>query len=208
MTGFAIVGPTFDTSEVEKDDRAFRILSVILMFSRLTLVLQYAVVAWYVRGYTNTIRPLSLIMGTLFATAMIFLGLTFAFSSDRGSHAFVGWYVVSVAEAIITFAISSRWRVLSFKHTHLVKRVGLLTLIILGEGIVGLTKVFKSPECLINPHAYFTLNSLSRRSCRGLPKSQARPLEWWYVLLSSCSIWLSLLTDLGLRRTHHSETRR
>lgn len=36
--------------------------------------------------------------------------------------------------------VSSTWRVLSFNRTHLVERIGLLTLIIMGEGIIGLTK--------------------------------------------------------------------
>jgi low temperature requirement protein LtrA len=49
-------------------------------------------------------------------------------------------YVVLLVEAIVVIIISSLWRVLSFKHTHLVERMGLLTLIILGEGILGLTK--------------------------------------------------------------------
>ena len=35
-------------------------------------------------------------------------------------------------------AVSCVWRVVSFKHTHLVERIGLLTLIIMGEGIIGL----------------------------------------------------------------------
>jgi low temperature requirement protein LtrA len=45
-----------------------------------------------------------------------------------------------LVEAIVVVIISSLWRVLSFKHAHLVERIGLLTLIILGEGILGLTK--------------------------------------------------------------------
>jgi len=49
-------------------------------------------------------------------------------------------YVVLFVEAIVVVIISSVWRVLSFKHTHLVERNGLLTLIIMGEGVLGLTK--------------------------------------------------------------------
>ena len=37
-------------------------------------------------------------------------------------------------------AFSCYWRVVSFRHTHLVERIGLLTLIIMGEGIIGMTK--------------------------------------------------------------------
>lgn len=43
-------------------------------------------------------------------------------------------------EALAVITISCIWRVVSFKHTHLVERVGLLTLIIMGEGIIGLSK--------------------------------------------------------------------
>jgi low temperature requirement protein LtrA len=45
---------------------------------------------------------------------------------------------VVVAEALAIIAISCVWRVVSFRHTHLVERIGLLTLIIMGEGIIGL----------------------------------------------------------------------
>ena len=43
-----------------------------------------------------------------------------------------------VVEALAIIAISCVRRVVSFKHTHLVERIGLLTLIIMGEGIMGL----------------------------------------------------------------------
>jgi low temperature requirement protein LtrA len=49
-----------------------------------------------------------------------------------------GRYVVVIFEALAMVAISCVWRVVSFRHTHLVERIGLLTLIIMGEGIIGL----------------------------------------------------------------------
>jgi low temperature requirement protein LtrA len=49
-------------------------------------------------------------------------------------------YVIVCVEALAVITISCIWRVVSFKHTHLVERVGLLTLIIMGEGILGMTK--------------------------------------------------------------------
>jgi hypothetical protein len=51
-----------------------------------------------------------------------------------------GRYAVVIVEAIAVVSISSLWRVVSFKHTHLVERVGILTLIVMGEGIIGMTK--------------------------------------------------------------------
>ena len=71
---------------------------------------------------------------------MVFLGLFFGFKDDTKSHAYVGWYVMLGIEAIVTIATSTRWRIIGFKHTHLVERVGLLTLIVMGEGIIGMTK--------------------------------------------------------------------
>ena len=43
-------------------------------------------------------------------------------------------------EALAVISVSCYWRVVSFRHTHLVERIGLLTLIIMGEGIIGMTK--------------------------------------------------------------------
>jgi hypothetical protein len=49
-------------------------------------------------------------------------------------------YVLACVEALAVISISCYWRVVSFRHTHLVERIGLLTLIIMGEGIIGMTK--------------------------------------------------------------------
>jgi hypothetical protein len=49
-------------------------------------------------------------------------------------------YAMACLEALAVIAISCYWRVVSFRHTHLVERIGLLTLIIMGEGIIGMTK--------------------------------------------------------------------
>lgn len=38
------------------------------------------------------------------------------------------------------FLIAMIWRIISFKYTHLVERLHLLTLIIIGEGIIGMVK--------------------------------------------------------------------
>jgi low temperature requirement protein LtrA len=47
-------------------------------------------------------------------------------------------YVVVLVEAIAVIAISSVWPILSYKQTNLVERSATLTMIIIGEGIVGL----------------------------------------------------------------------
>lgn len=50
------------------------------------------------------------------------------------------WYVVMIVEAIVIIAISCFWRMLSFKKTHLMERMSLLTIIVIGEGAIGVTK--------------------------------------------------------------------
>lgn len=108
FTGFAIVGPIFDTGEEFQDAKAFKAMSLILMVSRLALIVQYGVVLWYVRGYKKVFMPLLLHIGILFVSAMVFLGLTFSFKYETdaqgnsvykadgqkvtaASNSFVGW---------------------------------------------------------------------------------------------------------------------
>lgn len=41
---------------------------------------------------------------------------------------------------LVMIGISSNWRSISFKGTHIMQRMSLLSLIILGEGIIVITK--------------------------------------------------------------------
>jgi low temperature requirement protein LtrA len=50
------------------------------------------------------------------------------------------WWITLPLEAIFVVTISSIWRILSFKETHLNERLSLLTLIIIGEGVIGVSK--------------------------------------------------------------------
>ena len=167
MTGFAISGAIYDTTSEESilsNVKAFKAMSLILMASRLALCVQYGIVLWYVKDFQKTMVPLAGTIVTLFISAMIFLGTYFGFPHDKpqtsfpnesGSSTYIAWYisptlimsfanidryVVVCVEAFSVIAISCVWRIVSFKHTHLVERIGLLTLIIMGEGIIGLSK--------------------------------------------------------------------
>lgn len=61
-------------------------------------------------------------------------------ADDQKTYVNVGFYVIAICETILTTAVSCTMRVISFKGTHLVQRMSLLTLIILGEGIIVVTK--------------------------------------------------------------------
>lgn len=90
MIGFAVAGPLFDTGNEGYVPVCFRSISLILMASRLFLVMQYGLVLWYVKEYPKTVVPLALTMAMLFTSAMVFLGLFFAFT-DQPTHAYIGW---------------------------------------------------------------------------------------------------------------------
>lgn len=48
--------------------------------------------------------------------------------------------IISIVEGLLIFLIAMIWRIISFKYTHLTERLQLLTLIIIGEGIIGMVK--------------------------------------------------------------------
>ena len=126
--------------------RSFQGIALVMFGTRLLLVMQYGVVLYFVREFDKTLIPMLLTMFVYFIAAFGFLG---TWLEDRGQLSINGehgarhvnlWYIFLAVEAIAIIVVSSIWRILSFKHTHLVERVGLLTLIVMGEGIIGLVK--------------------------------------------------------------------
>jgi low temperature requirement protein LtrA len=92
--------------------------------------------------YRKLYFPLGLCIVIYAAAAVVFGAMTPAFRTEdtpaKSIH--VLWYVVIMIESVGIVAISCCWRMLSFKKTHLVERMGLLTLIVIGEGAIGVTK--------------------------------------------------------------------
>ena len=146
MTGFAVVGPSFNVGFESTDQKAinaavaFQNLAIIMMVSRLVLALQYAIVVIQLRKYKKAMLPLILHVVVLVITAFTFLGTKFAFTPENGSRPLIVWYIIVGVEAGTILLVSGlkRWWFLSFRKTCVVERFGLLTLIILGEGIIGL----------------------------------------------------------------------
>ena len=50
------------------------------------------------------------------------------------------WYVLSFLEAAAILTASGKWKALGFRKTHLLERIGLLSMIVVGEGVIGVTK--------------------------------------------------------------------
>ena len=70
------------------------------------------------------------------------------------------WYVVAVVEIGINITVSSMWKVVSFKGTHLVQRMSLLTLIILGEGIIVIVKSIATIVKQEGAYTYATVGNI------------------------------------------------
>ncbi|BCS23604.1 uncharacterized protein APUU_40048A [Aspergillus puulaauensis] len=137
MVGFCVVSPNFLA-----DDGwgPLQQLSLLLMASRLTLFAQYGTTLFFTWRYKQTCAPLIIVMASLLLAAMVYLGISFAFYHRVHWHSYVAWYIIAVTEVVINVLVAALWPALSLWRTHLVERMTCLTLIILGEGILGLTK--------------------------------------------------------------------
>lgn len=149
MVGFAVTGPNFlavwdpDTPEGQQNLRVYQTLTLILMASRLILAAQYLAVYYWLKEYSKARLPLIVHIATAIGSAMIFLGLFWSFNPStpgNNGNGIIAWYVTLALEAVIILFVSGRVRFMSFRHTPMVERLGLLTLIILGEGVIGLTQ--------------------------------------------------------------------
>lgn len=135
----------YDAIEDGSTTRAFQGLALVLMAHRFVLCIQYLVVLYFVNGFHKTLVPLFLHTMVYLCSGVAFL-VTYITDSGGALDGMHGekhvniWYIIIGLEALLVIIVSSIWRVLSFKHTHLVERIGLLTLIVIGEGIIGLTK--------------------------------------------------------------------
>ncbi|KAF7186245.1 hypothetical protein HII31_12320 [Pseudocercospora fuligena] len=160
MMGLAATGPMFKLGN-KWDERGLPIdnylhaLTLVLMASRLILVLQYFQTGIFISKYKETRMPMLLLLALYAIAAIIYGSLAATFKiSNVDAHAdpnwkshnhssnkgWVAWYLVGFAECILATAISCKWRKIGYKGTHLVQRMSLLTLIIIGEGIITLTK--------------------------------------------------------------------
>ncbi|CAO2651043.1 Nn.00g093400.m01.CDS01 [Neocucurbitaria sp. VM-36] len=146
FVGLALVGSQFNpASHTGKGNNTnFRILCYTLIISRGLLAIQYLVVLFYTwrARYSKIYLPLGLMVGIYAISMAAFAGMTPAFRAEDHSHrlVYLVWYVVMVLEAIAVVTISCCWRILSFKKTHLMERMSLLTIIVIGEGAIGVTK--------------------------------------------------------------------
>lgn len=140
---FAAVGGNFAPGEYDsiKDYRILQTMAIVLGASRWFLAMQHIVVAiCVVPKHKKLLLPFILITLTYLVSGGAVFATYATFNSKAVSNGFIVWYVMIFVEAICVLTISSVWRMLSFKETHMKERLSLLTMIIIGEGVIGITK--------------------------------------------------------------------
>ena len=134
--------------------------ALFLMMSRLVLALQYGLVLFHARHHRRSRNALMFAVGLHLMPAIGYLIIAFVAEEHQDHHLLVAWYVIGLIEmaAIIIHATFSK--TLSFEGTHFNERLNLLTLIILGEGVIILAKnITKIVE-------YTYVKEISRHWCK------------------------------------------
>jgi hypothetical protein len=134
MAGLAVIGPLFDTDQL--DFSTMQQLSLILMASRCVLFLQYSSTLYFSWRYQSTRLPLVAVLGSLAVAVILYLSLSFAFMTNSAPKGYIAWYIIAVFEVGANIAIGGVWHVVSFKGTHLTERMTCLTLIIVSCSLI------------------------------------------------------------------------
>ncbi|KZZ91906.1 Low temperature requirement A [Ascosphaera apis ARSEF 7405] len=145
MVGFASTGPSFSTNIRFENRWAFKSLTVILACSRVLLGLQHAVAASFMITLMKPAYKKTLIMGATYcfmalAHGLIYVG--FREETTQGYYVWIAWTGMFAIETFIVFWISCKNPILNLEETHLNSRMSLLTLIIIGEGVISITNIF------------------------------------------------------------------
>ena len=141
MIGFAVAGPGFSFDLEANPDAwmSLRRLTLILMAQRLALCGQYAVIYLFARRHAHIGVPVLFRIAHIFVAAMVFLGLYFVFNPGDTREGWIGFFVVISFESILSVMLILRYSVMVSNYKLLMQRFGLLTLIILGEGVIAIT---------------------------------------------------------------------
>ncbi|RAK76435.1 uncharacterized protein BO72DRAFT_469328 [Aspergillus fijiensis CBS 313.89] len=144
MVEFASAGTRFTTQVQDENIWAFQSLSLILGVSRLLLSIQYTVDAVFLsKRMRSASKRIYFIAATLFITGFIYFWMYFAFRSRGvdGTYAWIVWFVLFAIEMWVVMGTSSVKAGIGLQDTHLNVRMGLLTLIIIGEGVIAITRI-------------------------------------------------------------------
>lgn len=116
----------------------FDLLNILMIVSRALFAIQYGVALLLVgRKHKPAKIPLIITAG-MYGLASLIYGLIFKFFllGKNNKEGFYGYYAVIAFELFIMSLVVYRYPCISFQKTHLHKHLMVLTLMILGEGII------------------------------------------------------------------------
>ncbi|KAJ5731438.1 uncharacterized protein N7483_005946 [Penicillium malachiteum] len=144
MIGFASAGTRFTTRVRDDNLWAFQLLSLMLAVSRIQLAIQYTITLGFMHEHMkDDAKGVWYTALVFWTTTILYIALFFVFKRPRGipSRIWIIWFVLFGFEMWTVMGISCIWTALSFKKTHLNGRMSLLTLIIIGEGVIAVTRI-------------------------------------------------------------------
>ncbi|KAF1361424.1 hypothetical protein EJ07DRAFT_112161 [Lizonia empirigonia] len=154
FTGFVFAGPVFDKYNNNNDEESYRHFTIMLVVSRCCIAMQYAVVMWQGRMFRQTLLPTGLntaiYLTAAAAYAITLLDSMMFLTPLRLQADELYRVIIAIVEGLTVLLIAMTWHIISFKYTHIVERLQQLTLIIIGEGIIGM---IKSVACITKGQA-------------------------------------------------------
>jgi hypothetical protein len=145
------------------DLSGFESLNVLMIVTRLIFSIQYGVAAVLVgRKHRPALVPLA-------ATSVMYAFVSFVYGMllkffllDNGeTQSFYGYYAIIAFELSVLSYINSKYNCVSFTDTHLHKRTMVLTLMIMGEGIIVCAFTFAK----ISSKTGWTANTFGQALC-------------------------------------------
>jgi hypothetical protein len=161
-TGCLQMNPETD-SEKTADLTGFESLNVLMIVSRALFALQYLAAFVLVGRKHKPAKIPLLITAAMYAFASFIYGILFKFVLlDTGrAQGFYGYYAIIAFELFIISLVAYQYECVSFRDTHLHKRLMVLTLMILGEGIIVCAFGFAK----ISSKTGWTANSFGQALC-------------------------------------------
>ncbi|PIG88168.1 hypothetical protein AARAC_007274 [Aspergillus arachidicola] len=231
MVGFASAGTRFTTRAKDENVWAFQSLSLFLGGSRILLALQYTVnnVVFIRKRMKPAAKGVSIIAATLFVSSLIYLGMFYIFGVQDGIRSYIWtvWFALFGLEMWVIMGVSCVTPGIGLQDTHLNVRMGLLTLIIIGEGVISVTRIVNRTVrpggwtkwsfvhiLGVTTNVYFLWQAYYDLSPRGILGKYSQqlwaqlhfPFHVALVLLLEGSQILALTLDITLKLTYLEET--
>lgn len=162
-TGCLEMNPGQDKKKKDADLTGFESLNVLMIISRALFSLQYFIAVILVgRKHKPARTPLLITSGMYGFSSLIYVILFKVVLMDSGKvQGFYGYYAIIAFELVVTSLVVYRYECVSFRDTHLHKRLMVLTLMILGEGIIVCAFSFAK----ISYKTGWTANSFGQALC-------------------------------------------